>query len=339
MECIVFDKQMNQKTLIPFTDLNFKRHIFDPREFNLKSKFKLEPGEYVTLIENRTPKFSGYVTDIDEQSQTISASGYDLRFLLCGVQYAHLYGTKFVDTVNLTISNTDLIRNLIIKAFAGYSITVINNASAISYKAEIRIKSVYEILRACCLATDIYYELYLTGSKQLILKIEPIRDLRSNTPLITNITHAETEKIISVKEKYNQILGLGAGEAGDRDFYFINQCKSGEFPNCYVYDLREDITHDELAQRTDVKFKELRSEYSVKFQILENKVLAFGIDYGLGDYVSFKSADGRVFDDLITEYQTQIQNGRLIKGYEVSIGLTKGNISDKLKELKEGGFK
>lgn len=340
IECIVFDKGLNQIDLIVFANSKFRKHIYNPEQFTLSINSTVaSQGYFITLIENRKPIFSGIITKITEKEEIQLLEGYDLRKLLEGIQYSYLYNKDLISKTIVSIDNTALIIELIQRVFIDSEIILSNNASIKTYTSEIRIKNIYEVLRECSINTDIYYNFYLIGTRKIYLEINDIRDLRNSTPLLINISYNEVEKIINIKDKYNQILGLGSGEDESRDFYFIDNSDGVRFPNCYLYDIREDITHDELVKRTETKFKELQFDYQVTFNILKNKITTFGVDFGLGDYITFKSRDGNIFDDLITSYKIEIKNGVSIKDYELTTGLLKGNLTDKIKELKEGGYK
>lgn len=338
IECILFDKELNQLDLIPFTDAKFTKHIYDPGQFSLITGTKVNEGYFITLVENRKPIFSGVITRITEKDNNQQAEGYDMRKLLEGIQYAYLYNKDMASKTIINTTNTALTLELIQKVFSNYSILYSNEITAKAYKSEIRIKSVAQVLRECSLNTDIYYNFYPVGNQKIYLEVKALRDLRSTTPMLVDITHNEVQKIIDIKEKYNQILGLGSGEDENRDYHFINNRTGSEFSNCYIYDIRENISHEELIQRTETKYKELQFDYQITFKAIENKLAVFGVDYGLGDYVSFRSRDGITFDDLITQYVTEIKSGVMVKNYELTTGLLKGNLTDKIKELKEGGY-
>lgn len=339
IECIIFNESLEQIDLIPYATAKFTKHIYDPNQFTLVTSVKVSQGFFITLIENRKPIFSGVITKITEKDGNIQAEGYDLRKQLVGIQYAYLYSKALNSVTTVNTTNIAFVTELIRKVFNDSEIIISSNATSKDYKSEIRLKSIYEILRACCISTDIYYNFYLVGTKKVYLEVNNIRDLRNSTPLLINISYQEVEKIIDIKDKFNQILGLGSGEDESRDYYFIDNAGTDRFPNCYTYDIREDISHDELIQRTETKFKELQFQYQVTFKILNNKLVVFGVDYGLGDYITFKSKDGNIFDDLVTSYDVEINTGTVVKDYELTTGLLKGNLTDKVKELKEGGYK
>jgi Siphovirus ReqiPepy6 Gp37-like protein len=342
IHCLVFDNQLNQKDIIQYTDAKFSNHIFNTQQFSLKVKSgtKINPEDIITLIENRKPIFSGVV--IGQKLSGINEmelSGYNLKFILEGIMHFDLFGFNPVAIQSIQSTNITEIQNQIAAVFPMTNIiSDTSMAETSNFSIDVRLKSIGQLLRDISVTTDCIYDFFVIGNKTIKLVIKSIRDLRNQITLLTNITHTEIEKIINVKEKYNQIIGLGSGEGSLRDFHFINNKPPNEHAKCYVYDDREgDMSHEELVRRTENKYKTLLYDYQSKFQVLENKVFKLGEDYDLGDLVTFKSNDGTMFDDLISSLNYEIVNGQLKQNYEITTGLLKGTLIDKIKELQEGG--
>ncbi|WP_311773287.1 hypothetical protein [Listeria booriae] len=87
-----------------------------------------------------------------------------------------------------------------------------------------------------------------------------------------------------------------------------------------------------------MKFKELQFEYEIQFKTQKNKVAQFLRDYEVGDYVTFSAASGDRIKDLITSYTITYQAGQRDDAYELTTGIDKNTLTQKIKELKEGGY-
>lgn len=342
IHCLVFDDAFNQKEFIQFVNAKFSRHIFDTQQFTMKvsANANVVIGDIITLIEERSAIFSGVVTGYKRLGNQVDLTGYNLKFFLDGIMYFDLHAVNPVAVTNVQNTNIATIQEELQTVFPDVSLSL-ESGQAIprSFNIEIRLKSIGEFLRDISVTTDCFYDFFAVGNKTIKLVIKSIRDLRADITLLTNITHSELEKVINIKEKYNQIIGLGAGEGATRDYHFINNNLLGDYAKCYVYDVRDgDLTHTELVRQTENKMKELQYDYQSKFKVLENNVYQLGRDYDMGDIVTFKDNDGELFDDLISSLEYEVVNGRLKQNYEVTTGLLKGNLTDKIKELKEGGY-
>ena len=342
IECVVFDKNLNQKDIIPFGSAKITPHIFDYQPFEIQTPAVLTAGGFLTFMENREPLFSGYITEAEKSGNDYTYKGYDLKYVLDGIQDFTIYDPVLgITPVQGNVYNTQggyVIERAVLSAFPGVTLEYADMSTFKFYTSYVRIKSQYEVCRDVCFDGNKWYEFFITGNGKIRLKIKDIRDLSASIVLLTDITHTEVSTVSSIKEKYNQILGLGSGEDSERDYYFRDD-SNGERPKCYVYDLRENITHTELVRRTNVKFSELKFQYEKTFKILDNNVSQFGRDYGLGDYVTFKSETGETFSDLITMNRIEIKNGVVSGNLEIVTGLIKNTLTDKIKELKEGGTK
>ncbi len=341
IHCLVFDNQLNQKDIIQYADAKFSTHIFDTQQFSLSISeiVNVNPDDIITLIDNREPIFSGIVTGHKKVGQKVELSGYNLKLILEGIMYFDLYNLNPVSIQNIRNTNTLEIEKQVKAVFPHVNV-IYDQTLAVSrdFSIDIRLKSVGQLLRDISITTDSFYDFFVIGNQTIKLITKSIRDLRNDITLLTNITHIEVEKIINIKEKYNQIIGLGSGEGELRDFHFIDNKPLNEHAKCYVYDDREgEMTHEELVRRTENKYKTLLYDYQSKFHVLDNNVFQLNEDYGLGDMVSFKSVDGSLFDDLISSLDYEITNGQLKHNYEVVTGLLKGTLTDKIRELKEGG--
>ncbi|EUJ56620.1 Gp37-like protein [Listeria fleischmannii] len=337
---IVFDKQLNQKSIIPFSEATLPIHIWDWQTFQFTTTSQdIETDDFITIIENKQPIFSGIIVQAVPSGNVVKVEGYDLRYLLDGMQVNYLYKRSLVSAVNISGNSVDVIKSIISKAFPLATVILEADENRTTFSFSPRLKTAHEFLRLNNVNNDMLYQIYIVSKKRIIVKIKYLRDLSHSVVLLSNITHEQVEKTKSVKNKYNQILGLGSGEDDNRDYYFHDAKKGDDYPHCYIYDLRENITSSELKERTLTKFKELEFEYFIQLKTLNNNVAKFLVDYDLGDYVTFTSDKNEAVKDLITFYTIEYKNGIRKDGYELSTGINKNALTQKIKELKEGGYK
>lgn len=336
IELLHFDKTLDLVDVKPYTSFSFSPHITDYQTFTAEiSGNDVRTEHILTLIENRQPIFTGIVNDVKLSGGVSSIVGYDLKHMLTGELYNTLYGASPVVGVNVSGSARDVIADALQRFYDGYDIDVDNTVGTQTYVGMARLKTIYEALRELCLSMQVFYSFYVVGSGEIRLVIRPIRDM-SHIVLPVNVTHTELSRRTRIN--YNQIVGLGAGENEGRDYHYIDNAGT-DFPRCYIYDLREDISHEELVQRTQAKYNELILGEEYTIDILPNNVYEFGDDYGIGDYISFLTLDGEIVTDLVTQYSATIERGELRKSRELITGIYKGMLSDKIKELSEGGYR
>ncbi|PNP90615.1 aspartate-semialdehyde dehydrogenase [Listeria newyorkensis] len=336
---LIFDKALNQKGVVSFKEGTFLVHLWDWQTFQLTVTTDIiDTGDFITILEDKNPVYSGVVKEAVAVGKRVTVDGYDLRYLLEGMQMNQLYGRNLVSATPIAGNSITIIQNTIAKAFPLATVVLDAEPNRTTFSFSPRLKNAYEFLRANNIANDLMYQIFIVSKKRLLVKIKYLQDRSDHVVLLNNITHQQLQKRKSSKNKYNQILGLGQGEDESRDFYFYNQQAMGDYPQCYIYDLRENITHDELIQRTLVKFKELQFEYEIQFKTQKNKVAQFLQDYEVGDYVTFSAASGERIKDLITSYTITYKAGQRSDAYELTTGIDKNALTQKIKELKEGGY-
>ena len=297
-----------------------------------------EAGDYITIFDNGTPKFTGIIEKTNKANGFV-ASGSNIKQVLAGIQYFVINALNPVYRDRINVDVVEFIKSQLMKCFPSVQIDVFPElSSSYSFSSEIRISSLFEILHNATSTNNLNYQIYLMGRNIMHVHINENRHLESKIKLITDITHEVVDEIKNAREFYNQIIGLGAGEEDERDFHFIDD-SNGNIPKCYVYDLRENISHEELVRRTEEKYETLTKDYSATFRIVANSLYEFGEDYTVGDYVGFANQDGLIFDDLISTLRINIKDGILSQDYEVSIGRYRGTLTDKINELKEGGVR
>lgn len=340
LTCLVFDKMLNQKNIISITAGSFTAHVWDYQQFELKSKSSsVEVEDFITILDERRPVFSGVVKQTQEEDGTYTYSGFDLRYLLDRVQMNYLLKRNMVSSAVYSGGSFAILKNTIQLAFPLATVITQLDADKTTFSLSPRMQTAFAFHRANCISNDMTYQIYIVSNRRLYLEGKYLRDLRKSVVLLTDITHRQGEVIKSTKEAYNQILGLGAGEDNNRDFHFIDNKVANDYASCYVYDIRETISHAELVQRTVAKLKELQFEYTVKFTTLDNHVAELGVEYDVGDYVSFRMQNGALVEDLVSAYTVNIEKGILSPKYELETGIKKGSLTAKLKDLKEGGYK
>lgn len=335
----LIDKNYQTKDIIVLTNGNAEVDVFNSKNFSIDTLRDIsEINDFITIFDNDLPIYTGIVEEIS-RANSVNISGSNIKTVLKGIQYFVANNLNPVERVSLNVDVVEFIEDQLSKCFIGVDITMINNTStSYNYKTEARLISVFDLLNNATGSNNLNYQIYLIGSNKMHVYINENRDLRTSIKLITNITHEVVEEIENHREYYNQIIGLGAGEEAERDYYFIDNSEN-ENPKCYLYDIREDISHEELVRRTDEKYASLTKDYTSKFTILRNNLYDFGKDYTVGDYVVFANEDGAVFDDLITTLSINIENGLMSRNYDVTIGRYRGTLTDKINELKEGGYK
>ncbi|EAE3490782.1 aspartate-semialdehyde dehydrogenase [Listeria innocua] len=340
LTCLVFDKLLNQKDIISITGGSFTSHIWDWQPFEIKTRSSsVQTDDFITVLDGKEPVFSGVVKQSQESSGVFTYSGFDLRLILDRVQMNYLLKRSLVSSAVYTGGSFAILKNTIQLAFPAANIIAQVDEDRTTFSLSPRMQTAFAFHRSNCVSNDITYQLFIVSNRRLLLKGKYLRDKRREVVLLTDITHTQGEVIRNTKEAYNQILGLGSGEDNNRDYHFIDNKASTDYASCFVYDIRENITHAELVQRTVAKQKELQFEYTVKFYTLKNNVAQLGQEYDVGDYVSFRMQDGTLVDDLVSAYTINIDKGILSPRYELETGIKKGSLTAKLKDLKEGGYK
>ena len=297
-----------------------------------------EIGDFVTIFDGSIPKFTGVIEKITKTSK-ITISGSNIKKILSGIQFFVTNNVSPVDRISINSNVSSIIDEQIRKCFPTVEVTFFSSLMGMyTFSTDLRMKSIFDLLHSATSSNDLNYQMFLLGNNKMHVYINENRHIENEIKLITNITHALVEEIKNVRESYNQIVGLGAGEENERDYYFIDD-SDGEIPKCYVYDVRENIEHAELVRRTNEKYATLTRDHSATFRILKNNIYDFGTDYTVGDYVGFANDEGLVFDDLISTIKINIVDGLMSQDYEVTIGRFRGTLTDKINELKEGGVK
>lgn len=341
LTCLVFDKLLTQKDIIPITAGSFTVHVWEYQQFEIKTNASsVQTDDFITILDDKEPIFSGVVKQSEEEANgTFTYSGFDLRYLLDRVQMNYLLNRSLVSSTAYAGDSFAILKDTIQRIFTSAIVITNLDTSKTTFSLSPRMQTAFAFHRANCVSNDITYQLYIISNKRLFLTGKYLRDKRREVVLLTNITHTQGQVIKNTKEAYNQILGLGAGEDNNRDYHFIDKKASSDYASCFVYDIRENISHAELVQRTTSKLKELQFEYTVKFSTLNNHIARLGLDYSVGDYVSFRMQNGSLVDDLVSAYTINIDKGVLSPRYELETGIKKGSLTTKLKDLKEGGYK
>ena len=327
------------KDVIMLTNGYANIDVYQPSTFELDFLRDIgEIGDFVTIIDNGNPKFTGLIEKTDK-ANGFRVSGTNIKQILVGLQYFVINNTIPIDRIPIDSTVYDLVVNQLTLCFPQLEITVFSSLSEeYRYSTQLRMTSVFDLLNNATNSNNLNYQIYLMGNNQMRVYLNENRHLENEIKLITDITHSVLEEIQNTREFYNQIIGLGAGEEEERDYYFIDE-SNGNTPKCYVYDLRESITHDELVKRTEEKYSTLTKDHSATFKILKNNLYVFGEDYTIGDYVSFANDEGLIFNDIISTIEINIDDGKLTQDYEVTIGRYRGTLTDKINELKEGGIR
>lgn len=338
--CIVFDKLLNQKDILDISAGQFTTHVWEYVSFELKSNFnKVATEDFITILDDKKPIFSGVVKQTQEDQGVYTYSGFDIKYLLDRVQMNYLLKRSLVSAAVYSGNSFAILKNTISLVFPTATIVMATGEKATTFSLSPRLQTAFSFHRANCVSNDFTYQIFVVSNKRIVVDAKYFRDLRQSVVLLTDITHDQGEVIKNTKEAYNQILGLGAGEENNRDSHFIDNKAVTDYASCYVYDIRETITKAELAQRTIAKFKELQFEYTVKFTTFDNHIAQLGVDYSIGDYVTFKMKDGSNIDDLVSAYTINIDKSVISPKYELISGIRKGSLTSKLRDLKEGGYK
>ncbi|MBC2207409.1 Gp37-like protein [Listeria booriae] len=340
LTCLVFDKMLNQKDIISLTAGSFTVHVWDWQQFEIKtSSANVQTDDFITILDERKPVFSGVVKQSQEDDGAFTYSGFDLRYLIDRIQMNYLLKRNMVSSAVYSGGSFAILKNTIQLAFPLANIITQMDADKTTFSLSPRMQTAFAFHRANCISNDMTYQVYLVSNRRVLIEGKYLRDLRKEVVLLTNITHQQGEVIKNTKEAYNQILGLGSGEDNNRDYHFIDNRAVNDYASCYVYDIRENITHAELVQRTIAKLKELQFEYTVKFSTMSNHIAELGQEYDVGDYVSFRMQNGALVEDLVSAYTVNIEKGIIAPRYELETGIKKGSLTAKLKDLKEGGYK
>ncbi|NVP35959.1 aspartate-semialdehyde dehydrogenase [Listeria monocytogenes] len=340
LTCLVFDKLLTQKDIIPITAGSFTVHVWEWQQFEVKTNStNVQTEDFITILDGNEPVFSGVVKQSQETDGMFTYSGFDLRYLLDRVQMNYLLNRSLVSSAVYSGGSFVILKNTIQLVFPLAEVISQVDMDKTSFSMSPRMQTAFAFHRASCVSNDMTYQLFVVSNRRLLLSGKHLRDKRKEVVLLTNITHTQGEVIKNTKEAYNQILGLGAGEDNNRDYHFIDNRASNDYASCFVYDIRESISHSELVQRTTAKLKELQFEYTVKFSTISNHIAKLGQDYSVGDYVSFRMQNGSLVDDLVSAYTVNIDKGILSPKYELETGIKKCSLTAKLKDLKEGGYK
>lgn len=335
IELIHFDENLQQVDIKRFSAASYTPHIFDAQVFTVAvAHTDIIEGHYITLLDERTPIFCGIVTETEETETGTTITGKDTRDIFAGILYNELVGLSPIQTATINGNNTDIITDAIQRVFPAATVDIDNTVEPAAYAAEARLKMAAEVLRDIASITQMYFSFYLIGTNRILLRMRPIRDL-TNMVLMVNVTH----KQLSYKRvsNYNRLVALGSGEGEDRDFVIIDE-SGGNLQKTFTYDLRESITHDELSQKAEAKFREIKLGNLYQLEIFNNNVYQFGRDYGLGDYVSFKTLDGAIVQDLITQYDVTIESGLMVNNAVIETGLKKNTLTERIREISEGGI-
>lgn len=338
----LIDDMFQIKNIIPVSEFEATVNILNVESFTASIPnieiHNVSEGDILSIFDGNSCIYSGIIKYISFEDDEVE--GYDLRYAMKyylvsdALGISHVARNKYKGTFKATVQN--FVNIAFPNATVSYSFY--GDYTSDQYSIDTRTKYIYEVIRNACILEDAHIRLLAVGNGKIKCVCRSCDDRTGTVNLITGISASQIDRIVDKRNQYNQILGLGAGTGGNRDSVFIDNSTSGN-KCCYIYDLRDDIDHDELATQTAVKFKELSSENRVEFSILQNNIASYGSDYYLGDKVTFISDTGKKIKDKLTEVTITMTNGQLISAYEAAIGRGKYTLTQKIKELKEGGYK
>lgn len=198
-----------------------------------------------------------------------------------------------------------------------------------------RAKNMGSVLRDIQFLSNTTFRFDMTTNKVMRATYHKWRDLSDKVYFLTNISLEMIKEIQSIKESYNTIIGLGAGEQETRDFHIIRNV-TDQPESMYFYDLRKDISHAELVLETEKMFEQLQSNYSITFRLTTNQYNYLS-DFRVGDTITFVSdLDNKItYVDRITGINIIIANGTVSSSSEITIGSGSINLSDKLNNALE----
>ena len=345
IHALLINKQFEVKDIIHLIDFKASKNVYNITTFHAAvsniSYYSIDDEDIISIFVDGECFYSGVIKYISYEEGIIE--GYDLKYNML----YHLYSEAFsltpvsmntvsasAKTVFIDVLNCDY-KNVIIEFDSDCE-----KELASSVKIDTRLKFNFEILKKICILLDVTYELFAIGNGIVKAKIRKMVDRSESVVLISGITHKQIARIRDKRNYYNQFLGLGAGELEDRDYHFIDNSDQLEIKRCYIYDLKQDISHDELVQECDIKHKEISSDYHFEFQIRDNNVAQYGKDYFLGDKVKFVSKDSsEKIVDMISEIEINIENGIMNTAYTATVGTSEYSLTAKVKNMKEGGYK
>lgn len=340
---ILFDKNYQAVDVLHVTKLSATKNVYNVAEFtaDVANYFTADVRDesVISLFSEKECLWSGVIKKRDGISGSVG--GYDLKYMLKYHPYFLISGTTPVENVICSGTIGDIFEKVLKAVFP--SVIIENdkdNQADLTKKVSInaRLKYAFEVLKEICILNDITYEIRAVGNGKITATIRKLVDRSGSVSLISAITHNQIEKCMDTRDRYNQFLALGAGDLENRDYYLIDYSKDAEIKRCYIYDLKQNISHAELVQQATVKFKELSSGYYEKFEIKDNNVAELGRDYFLGDKVNFINRDGGCITDMISEVKITVDGGKILTSYEASVGTGKNSLTQKMNELKTGGY-
>lgn len=341
IHALLFDHQYNAVDVLHLKEFSSARNVYNVTEFTATvvniEKYDIQDEYFISLFQNGNCAYSGVIKYVSVEDGKIS--GFDAKYCL---QY-HLYCIAFsmAPVAEKTVSGSiKTIFHDVLKAAFGNGLIIefdplIEDETV---QIDVRMKYLFEILKKVCILKDITYEIFILGNGSVKAIVRKMVDRSNSVVLIAGITHQQISKIRDTRNYYNQLIGLGSGEGSERDYYLIDQSSGSQLKRCYIYDLRQNVSHDELVQECTIKYKEISSEYYAKFSIQDNNLAQLGKDYFLGDQVIFTGKDGERHKDMISEISLKMQNGSLKSSYEVTVGTGKRSMTSKINDLKEGGY-
>ena len=345
IHALLIDRQYEVKDIIHLINFNAPKNVYNVTPFQATvsniSQYLIHDEDILSIFVDGECFYSGVIKYISYEEGKIE--GYDLKYPML----YHLYSESFslLPVQNNTLSGTG--KTIFTSVLdADYENVIIEfdeeseTSLAESVKIDTRLKFNFEILKKICILLDVTYELLAIGNGIVKAKIRKITDRSESVVLIAGITHKQIARIRDKRNYYNQFLGLGAGELENRDYYLIDHSETGEIKRCYIYDLKQEISHEELVQECEIKYKEINTDYHLEFQIRNNNVAQYGKDYFLGDKVKFVSKDSAdQIVDMISEIEINIAEGILNTAYTATVGTAEHSLTSKVKNLKEGGYK
>lgn len=334
---LLFDRFGNVAGILHLISFSATLKLYDCGTFEAKidreSFKKIEMDSMISIFEDDNCVYSGIVKS--KSSTDYAISGYDLRYLGAYALYNCLHGLSPVATSQLVV-RPDSIADIWQAVFPEYTLTMSADADISgTLSLDTRAKYVLALTREACVHFGNNVQFLATGSKKILVKVSGNRDRRAETLLIPGITHNIVEELEDRREAYNQIVGLGKGEGEARDWHMIDQCTG--YPRCYLYDLREDITHEELVRKTEEKFKELQPSIYTKIKLVPNNVCTYDTDFRLGDTIRIVTRKGEYAHDIVSEISLKLDAQTMQYQYEAVIGTGKNSLTAKIQSLKEGG--
>lgn len=341
IHALLFDHQYNAVDVLHIKVFSAAKNVYNVTEFSATvvniEKYDIQDEYYISLFQDQECAYTGIIKYVSMEDGKIS--GFDAKYCMKYYLYALAFSIAPVAEKTISSSVKTLFQDILQAAFGSNLIIEFDELiEDTSVQMDIRMKYLFEILKKVCILKDITYEVFVLGNGTVKAVVRKMIDRSNSVVLIAGITYQQISKIRDTRNYYNQLIGLGAGEASERDYYLIDQSSEGQLKRCYIYDLKQDITHDELIQECTIKYKEMSSEYYAKFAIQDNNLAQFGTDYFLGDRVVFNGKDGEKHEDMISEISLEMQNGSLKSSYEVTVGTGKRSLTAKINDLKEGGY-